>query len=350
MKSNRGNFYLHPESKRHAMSLFGLVDESYQIQGGRCWFVTNDNGKRCREIAINSHVVSKGSALSTLMDKSGKVLELVWEPKNWQHLIMQSNPDNVVHWSNPTHYVPPLKGIDSACTGPLACLTHDQQFRKIDKSNLDCNDSDVIFLMLYRVVLYDAALVPHGESLSRSFGRSAASNRSKAVRNIWIPHSRKFENIRNRSRCLATSLGRYWYQRQSLKSLTLPVVKVSEVFFRSRLRFAASLAYAQGGVVSVIPVEDNLHKAIAVSLCKESNSFAATAKQWESTAAISMAENTHGLEVIEMLKSASSGTAAISPDSYQSLNEDDRIKTNGILMQSLKPWYMETILASARTY
>ena len=350
MKSNRGKFYLPRESKRHASSLFDLVDESYQIKGGRCWFVTNDNGKRCREIAINSHVVSKGSALSTLMDKSGKVLELGWEPKNWQHLLLQSSPDNVVHFSNPAHYEPPSKGIDSACTGPLACLTHDQQFKKIDKMNLDCNDAHVIFLILYRVVLYDAALVPRGESLSSSFGRSAASNRSKAVRNTWIPHSRKFENIKNQTRYLANSLGRYWYQRESPNSLTLPVVKATEVFFRSRLRFAASLAYEPGGVVSVIPMEDNLHKVIAVSLSKDSKNFAAAAKQWESNAAISMAEDSHGLEVIEMLASASSGTVAISPDSYQSLSEDDRIKTNSVLMRSLKPWYIEAILASARGY
>ena len=208
------------------------------------------------------------------MDKSGKVLELGWEPRNWQHLFLQSDPDNMVHLSSPAHFEPPSKGIESACTGPLACLTHDHQFRKIDKTDLDSDDPDVIFLMLYRVVLYDAALIPRGESLARSWGQSAKAHRSPAVRNAWIPYSREFEKTRRRTRALAAELGKHWYQRQTRESLESPVVKVSEVFFRSRLRFAASLSYKQGGAVSVIPIQDNLHKAIAVVLSEDSNRFA----------------------------------------------------------------------------
>lgn len=344
-KSKRKGYFLPHQLKSTATKLLGQVEKSYQARDRRCWFVVNENGRRCKDIAINSHILSKRAVLDLLKDASGKVLELRWEPKNWKHLFMQSSPDNAVDLSNAGHFEPQLIGIDNACSGPLACLNHDQQFSKIDRPALEFCDPDVVFLTAYRAVLYDASLISHGESLLHFWKQSPSSHRSSAVRNNWITNKRRFENVKSRTGRLATKLGKYWYERRNHNSVKTPVAGVTNMNFRSSLRFSASLTFRDEGVVSVFPSEGHVHKLVSVFWSRDTTQLSDITKQLQDRATITMTEQTNALEFLETLISASSGVAAISPESYQGLDYQEQIKINELLMQSVQPWRLDMILS-----
>ncbi len=345
LKGKRKEYFLPHQLKSTATKLLGQVETSYQVRDRRCWFVANENGRRCKDVAINSHILSKRAVLDLLKDASGKVLELRWEPKNWMHLFMQSSPDNAVDLSNAAHFKPQLIGIDNACSGPLACLHHDQQFSKIDLPALEFCDPDVVFLAAYRAALYDASLISHGESMLRFWKQYPSSHRNSAVRNNWIANKRRFENVKSRTRKLATELGKYWYQRRNHNSVKTPVVGVTNLNFRSSLRFSASLTFKDDGVVSVFPSEGHLHTLVAVFWSRDTTQLSDITKQLQYRATITMTEQTNSLEFLETLISASSGVAAISPESYNALDYQDQIKINELLMQSVQPWRLDTILS-----
>lgn len=292
---------------------------------GQCLFLIDEDGRICgKPVDNNCHVIPESSVLNELKDhRSGKVLELQWGVGQWEHLFLSSSEASPATL-DPDQFEPRSVGTGDACVRWFACKDHDDEFRPIDVMDLDFSDPVVPFLCVYRSTLYSADLLRMGISAMRNWDRKAMNHPRKAVRMEWMKNKADIERILIKNQRISTELGKVWYIKKTHGKFDPDVVSEQLFAFRSRVRFAACISYRRDITVVIFPYEEDYHMMGVLHLIEDADPVKKSKEQLARAVNASGKNSNYGVDVLKELLTNGSGAAAMSPDSYYGLSDEER--------------------------
>ena len=290
-----------------------------------CLFVIDEEGRACENpVYSNCHVIPESGVLSWLKDDpSGKVLELQWDVSRWGHHFLSNNKANPFNLS-PDSFEPPLVGTKDACVRWFACKEHDVEFYPIDARYLDFNNPIVPFLCLYRSTLYTADLLRMVSGSMIMWDKQAWRRPNKQTHIEWAKSTNRIKQIIPRNDRIVAKLGKAWHIKKTSGDFESDIVCGQLLSFRSQVRFAACVSYRRDIAVVVFPYEGNLHKAGVLHLTEDSQSVKGSKDQLLQIVNASGEDRNYGIDVLKELLTNGFGAAAISPDSYRGLSDEEK--------------------------
>ena len=292
---------------------------------GHCLFVIDEEGHVCgNSEGNNCHIIPEASVLSELKDSgSGKVLELQWGVNQWQHFFLNTSETNPATL-DPDRFEPRPVGTHDACVRWFACTKHDGEFHPIDVMDLDFDDPVVPFLCVYRSTLYAADLLRMGISAMRGWDRTAMNHPRKEVRAEWMNAKIDIQDMLLKNQQISIELGRMWHIKKTYRQFDPDVVSGQLFTFRSRVRFAACVSYGTAVTVVVFPYEEDLHKMGVLHLTKDADLLKKNKEHLVLAVNASVRNSNYGVNVLKELLTNGSGAAAMSPESYRDLSDEEK--------------------------
>ena len=293
---------------------------------GSCLFVIDENGHPCGEPVYNNcHVIPQSAVLGQIKDKvSGKVLDLRWGIRRWEHLFVSSSEANPIDLNATDAFDPQPVGTGDACVRWFACKDHDNEFSPIDIEELDLDDPIVRFLCIYRATLYVADIARLGKRLLKDWDKPIMRNGLPQQRSQWVQDRGTLKTGTPSAQYTATRLGKVWYDWKTRGGLDTDFVSGQLLPFRSRLKFAACAPYGQDLYVVVFPVSEDRHKLGILHLAEHSDSVAEETETLTQICRASEGNHDYGVDVLKGIMAKEYGTVAASPDSYRGLSEQER--------------------------
>lgn len=299
----------------------------HDIEGyiGRCLFVIDAGGRFCWEPVGNNkcHIVPETSVLKKLRDGRDKILELQWGISQWRELIFS---DNLVQQArDATTFEPPEKTTADVCTGRFACkgpCDHDGEYRLVDVAQPDFDNPEVCLLTYLRLTQFWADQVRLALDLHRKWDDAKARQDRQ-----WLIEREKQKAILNKRTSTLKLLGKNWYARRSGGKFDPDVISAHVLPFRSKVRLAGAVyhgTYSAHVFVYVFPVEGDFHRLAVLHLTSESEDVQKYVAQLEQVARGSEESDGYGVTVTEELMTGGWGVLAMSPKSYEELNDHDR--------------------------
>ena len=322
-----------PEVKKGHQAIHGFP--------GRCLFVTGNDGETCQASVVKGHVITEGTVLEKLKDvPSGKVMELRWGANQWQHLLSSSDEEHPLNFQDPLIYKPPRLGKGDACTGRFSCLEHDQVFGKyIDPENRNLKDPKVLFLIMFRSVLFYRYLTDMADSVIDQFQVGVMRSNDVGLRMTWVTNKQDLTSVTQWIQPLSIEMSKNWYRNEGTQVWPSEAVLTDDLEFRSKLRFAASIIYHtnKGHLISitVLPLEQDRHRMLVVIPPSETVLVQPVLRPLVEMAVDSLREPGIGIQLLHNLMSQGTGIAAADPNSYEELNDSDRRTINGAVVPTM---------------
>ena len=337
MPRNDTHFWVNKTNIARARPQFRRVERAFREFPGRCYFVTDDKGSFCEMSAVSGHVIPKGAVLDSLKDPStGKVMELRWGFKQWEHLVVSSDEEHPIHFLNPLTYTPPLVGIGSAGTGRFSCDQHDKEFSLIDESSPDLDDPRVPFLTLYRNLSYLNYLTQMAQVFVNQNYPRQMQDPEVANRIVWRQATQRLRKAESWIKPLTVEIGVIWHGSRDSQDILAGQVLARDWEFRSAIKFAASLIYdgtdGDSLAITVVPLDKDWHKMTAVGLSQHDAKLQRPLTHLAELVEASEAQSQAGFDVLQDLMTSGSGIAVAKPDSYHSLSDAGRAQINNLVI------------------
>ena len=331
------------KSKRKANKRLHAIEEQVSNYKGICLFVTDDNGGCCgKPVSNNCHIVSKSAVLDELRDKETKnVLELQWGVSKWRELVFKSDVEQRVQ--DTATFDPSPKSTDDACMGRFACNTphsppHDTEFQRIDVAQPDLRDPTVRFLSGYRLALFMADQFRLARKLQGRWDRAVLRNSPPNARNLWSKEKEKLRTALWKAESTAKSLGKNWHERKTGGTFDPDLISARVLRFRSKLRLAGGVSYGKATVVTVFPTQGDWHKMGVLYLTSDSDLVGEDLERLAGVARASEQSDNYSVTVIDELMTNEWGTLAVSPASYEGLNDQDCSTIQSLVARHSRPW------------
>lgn len=320
-------------SKRTANKQLGKMESDVSGYVGHCLFVVDDNGEYCNEpVRNNCHVIPRPTVLDKLRgDETKLIRELQWGVRQWRRLVFTSDVEQRA--LDPTTFEPPYKSTYEACVGRFACKpnAHDDEFRPIDVAEPDFDDPIVRFLAGYRSVLFLADQYRLTSKYYEQWNRAAMRNPWPENRALWVMKKEGLkEGLRNAEKTVEL-LGKNWYARKTSRTFDTDLVSAQVFRFRSKLRFAGCVFYGKHTAATVFPTQGDWHKMGLLYLTSDSDLVGEDLERLAGVARASEGSDNHGVTVTNELMTNGWGTLAVSPESYEGLNDGDRFTIQNLV-------------------
>ena len=321
--------------RRTANQQLGKIESDVAGYVGRCLFVVDDNGSYCNEPVSNScHIVSESTVLHALRDnKSQEVLELNWGLSEWRRLVFSGDVEQRVQSTDT--FDPSPKTTHDACVGWFACKpelnAHDNEFQPIDVADPDFDDPEVRFLAGYRSVLYLFDQYRLAMEFYQLSNQDVMRNSKRDERALWRGENEKLAEASRRLEPTVKLLGKNWYARNNGGNFDPDIVSAQVLSFRSELRLAGCVFYGKYVALSVLPAQDDWHKLGILYLTSESDLAGEDITRLEAVARASEGSDNYGVTVTNELMTTGWGTLAVSPASYEGLNDRDRFSIRSLI-------------------
>ena len=311
---------------RTANKRLGKLEDAVVGYKGRCLFVTDDSGGYCDEpVCNNCHIVSESAVLHGLRDDETKeVRELQWGVSQWRELVFKSDAEQLVQDS--TTFDPSKKTTRNACMGRFACKlrAHDDEFHPIDVADPDFCDPVIRFLAGYRMALFLADQCRMAMELMQKWDLSIMRNSNPGDRALWRGESERLKKGFRRAESTVTLLGKNWHAKKTGGTFYPTLVSARVLQFRSKLRLAGGVSYGKATAVTVFPTQGDWHKMSVLYLTSESDQAEEDIERLAEVARTSEQSDNYGVTVTDELMTNGWGTLAVSPASYEGLNNQDR--------------------------
>ena len=320
-------------SRRKANERLLEIEKHVAGYEGRCLFVTDDNGEYCNNpVSNNCHLVSESAVLDGLKDgKTKKVLELQWGVSKWRELLFSGDVEQRLE--NTSSFEPSIRTTGAACVGRFACkqCAHDDEFQPIDVAEPDFDDPVVRFLSGYRLLLFLADQCRQAISLHQTWEQAVMRNSKPADRARWLGEKEKLKKALRKAEPDVVLLGKNWHARKNGGAIDLSVVSAQVLNFRSKLRLAGGVSYGKATGVTVFPVQGDLHKMAVLHLTSKSGPAGQDMESLAAVARTSEECENYGVTVTIDLMTNGWGSLAVSPGSYEALNEPDRFAIQSLV-------------------
>lgn len=314
------------ERKRKANKSLAQFEKVLANYIGRCLFVTDDNGAYCdKPVSNNCHTVSKSLVLDGLKDdKTQKVLQLQWNVSQRRRLVFSNNSleEYIRNLKDLATFDLSEKTTREACVGRFACESHDNEFQPIDVAEPNFDDPEFRFLAAYRSVLFQVDLGRKG----REFHQEASWMMRNSGRDLyirWLKIREELESMLREAESTMAFLGKQWYAKKTSGIFDPDIVSAQVLEFRSRLRLAGCGSY-KTTYVTIFPAQGDCHKMGVLYLTKDSDLAGEALERLAGVARASEESDDYGVIVTAELMKNGSGTFAVSPRSYEELDEPDR--------------------------
>ena len=305
---------------------------------GRCHFVIDKEGTFCGEIVRErGHVISRTSVLDKLKDeKSGKVLEMEWHVAEWRRLFLASDDEHPVDLADPATFELRRVGTRDACTRRFACKPDDDKFKLLDDFEFPNFDDPTVRLMaVHRTVLGGLDLRRQERTLLQAWHSPVMRGSSRHQKAEWL---KQIEGNRSGLRKALEAVqffGKAWYTPQSSGAADPDLISVQVVSFRSRLKFAASMLSGAGAAVMVFPGGTDLHQMVLLYLTEEADRVRPDCERLVQVSNVSRKGDSYGVGVLDTMIRNGAGMVAASIASHDRLDEEDRLKINHAVYESL---------------
>ena len=313
------------------------IEKDIAAYKGRCLFVNDNNGGYCNKpVTNNCHIVSEPAVLDGLKDdKTKKVIELQWGVSKWRELLFGSDVEQRAQ--DTTTFDPSERTTGVVCTGRFACKlrAHDDEFQPIDVADPDFDDPEARFLSGYRLALFLADQPRTAKWLHQKWDRvvmrEVKLNRDFRGRDAWREESKKLKREFLRRQSTVKLLGSHWHARKTGGTFDLDVVSAQVLTFRSKLRLAGGVSYGKGTGVTVFPGQGDWHKMGVLYLTSESDLAGQDIECLAGVARASEESDNYGVTMINELMMNGWGTVAVSPESYEALNDQDHFTIQSLV-------------------
>ena len=345
-KPNRN--YVPSNAKGLTNVLFNNLESDLKGYVGRCLFAADANGTKCgRLVRERRHVVPRQAVLEKLKDqKSGKVMELGWDVREWRRLLQSSDEEHPVDLGDPSTFKPREMGIRDACARWLACELHDNKLGPVDVHFPDFNVPAIRLLAVYRAILCAADMCRHRQLLHRQWDKKLSRSPIKALRFHWRRETANVDKAFDIAHDSAEWLGKMWFANEQRRALDPSIIPVQVSRFRSTLKFAACLLYGAGVAVVVSPEGQDLHNVAMLYLADEEDMVKDDYDHLLSVVNTSRATDAYGVSVVDAMMARGNGLVAASPESYRALVDEDRLVVNQIVGNTIgAPSLAEAFLA-----
>ena len=306
---------------------FSVLEKDIADYEGRCLFAADDNGAYCDEpVDNNCHIVSESAVLTGLRDdKTKKVLQLQWGISQWRRMTFSSNSrkEYMESLQDPTTFDPSERTTHDACVGWFACKPHDNEFQPIDVPEPDFDNPVVRFLAAYRSVLFEVDLGRQGLMLHPKWDQKAIRNSVPVLRTRWFGTLEKLRSRLRKEKSTMALLGKHWYAGKTLGTFDPNIVSAQVLEFRSKLRLAGCVSY-KATYVSIFPAQGDCHRMGVLYLTGESDLAGEALERLAEVARDSEKSDNYGVTVTAELMKNGSGAFAVSPKSYEGLDDRDR--------------------------
>lgn len=339
--------YVPPRRKSEVRSRLKPYSKIMDASDKTCMFVDENSGKFCAKPASNKcHLITESAILDQLADcESGKVVELRWTLSGWRGVFQESDESKPVVLHSLDTFNPLETSLEVgkgfAAVGHFACKPHDDVFAPIDVPLPDVEDSEAMFLMAYRSLLFVGGLLRRSRAVlddPETNKRALRSNR-RAVRNEWI--NQKASPIYKLVENAVFKLGKLWNShRDSLSLVAQPIP------FRSKLRFAAAgILVDTEQAVGIYPGDDDLHTMIVIHVGNEDGKTREMRSLLEAAARKAQNADALGVHVLCEVMKHSVGSVVASPDSYRRLTTEERHEIQAIIRDNSQARHLEEIFA-----
>ena len=301
---------------------------------GSCLFVVNDEGEYCSEpVSERRHIISNAKVLSKLKDPDGRVLQFEWGVSQWTNLFLASDEEHPVELLNSATFQPFRVSPDDACIGRFACqlYAHDNRFQPIDVEEPDFDDPVARLLSAYRLKIFQVDQCRQALSLMRKWDPRVMKT-PRGVRfdiwhrnkQIWRMERQKIHDSLETLDPIAKLLGRTWHAKETTGILNTDLVSSRVLEFRSKLGFAGGAFYGRHTAISVFPTQGDCYKMAVFYLANQAEEVAEDIERLAEVAESSTKSNDYGVTVIRELMEKGWGALAVSPGSYDGLDEHER--------------------------
>ena len=319
------------------MQDFQTVFDQYE---GRCHFVTDEKGTFCGETVRRRHLISRSAVLEKLKDeKSGKVLEMEWHVAEWRRLFLASDEEHPVDLADPATFELRRVGTRDACTRWFACKPHDDKFKLLDDfddfefPNFD--DPTVRLMAVHRTVLGGLDLRRQEKTLLQAWHSPVMRGSSRHQKAEWLKQIEGNGSALRKALEAVQFFGKAWYTAQSSGAADPDLISVQVVSFRSRLKFAASMLSGAGAAVMVFPGGTDLHQMVLLYLTEEADRVRPDCERLVQVSNVSRKGDSYGVGVLDTMIRNGAGMVAASIASHDGLDEEDRLKINHVVYESL---------------
>ena len=301
--------FIPPDVKGLTNDFFDNFESDLKGYVGRCLFVMDANGTKCgRPVHERRHVIPMSTVLEELKDqKSGKVMELGWDVREWRRLLQGSDEEHPVNLGDPSTFVPRDSGTHDACARWFACDLHDNKFGPVDVRFPDFNVPMVRFLAVYRAVLCAADICRQRRLLHQQWNKRFMRSAIKAQRVHWMKETANVGKAFEIAHNSADWLGKLWFAREQTGDLDPCPIPGQVLRFRSTLKFAACLFYGAGVAVMVSPEEQDLHSIAMLYLADEGDIVRDDYERLLSAVKTSRETNAYGVSVVETMMERGNG-------------------------------------------
>ena len=306
---------------------FSVLEKDIADYEGRCLFAADDNGAYCDEpVDNNCHIVSESAVLTGLRDdKTKKVLQLQWGISQWRRMTFSSNSrkEYMESLQDPTTFDPSERTTHDACVGWFACKPHDNEFQPIDVPEPDFDNPVVRFLAAYRSVLFEVDQGRQGLRFHQKWNQAIMRTFGPLQRSQWLGNAEKLKSRLRKEKSTMALLGNHWYARRASGTLDPNIVSAQVLEFRSKLRLAGCVSY-KATAVTMFAAQGDCHKMGVLYLTRDSHLAEEALKRLAGVARASEESDNYGVTVTAELMKNGSGAFAVSPKSYEGLDDRDR--------------------------
>ena len=298
-----------------------------------CLFVIDANGTRCGKPVFpnKNHTIAESKVLAP-MSHRGKVLEAMWGIRRMADFFLRGDEANTLNFYDPSRFRPPEVGTGDASTGYYACKgqheNHDSEFNPIDCANLDFSVSAVSTLAHYRAYLWAEYQLRRVKYVLERECPKIMRGGSKVHRSNYFLQRDNLGKTLPEVQEITQLLGTAWHTQGQANSLSPNLVGSREIHFCSNLKFAACIFLGLKAVATVLPVEDDLHKVGITYLARDEQYVVDCINSLEETAATSLGGPNFEARMLQTLFGYGAGIVEISPVSYQTMDDGERLKVN----------------------
>ena len=140
----------------------------------------------------------------------------------------------------------------------------------------------------------------------------------------WVGEKVRLTEALRRGEPTLKMLGKHWNARKTGGGFNSDIVSARVLSFRSKLRLAGGLSYGKATAASVFPIQGDRHKMAVLYLTSESSQARDDIERLEEFACASEKSDSYGVTVTKELMTGGWGSIAVSPRSYEELNDQDR--------------------------
>ncbi len=331
MRRGPGRRYIPRENKASANKRKEAMFARFKEYRPKCLFVVDVEGRFCGKPTVASHTISRANVLEPMMGPDKKVLVTSWGAGPYSHLFMSSSEESPIDFS-PSAFKPRSQGINSASTEHFACAIHEPNtFDLVDIAEPDFTNPEVLFLVEYRTYLFAHSLLLWGRWMYDQWDRDIMRNGTKTQKAGWVTKKGQMQRLLPQIEKMVYRLGTLWFERKNSAIVAPQVVTGRLLYFRSSLKFAACMFYGRSSAITVFPTGGDWYGLGMTRLAGDEGSDDEVAAKLIETVHASINQDSYSINVLAALHDVTAGVVAMSPDSYDLLSEQEKLRIGEII-------------------